>query len=129
MKQLRMVEEVLVADGLGTIDISITEASQSVIDASASPQMQEDAAVGRAIREWFDRIKGRYLVSSKLEISVHRYDSQDIPEAHWYITARVNSGYNHVEEWIDTNGIDTPDCPELPDALRAAGLLPPKCDA
>lgn len=90
-------------------------------------QRDEDAAVGKAIREWFDRIKGRYLVSSKLEISVHRYDSQGIDEAHWYITARVNSGYDYIEDgWIDTNGKDTPDCPELIDALRAAGLLPVK---
>ena len=98
-------------------------AAQSEIDAAATEQIRLDAEVGRAIREYFARIEGRYLVSAKMEISVHRYDSQGIAEAHWNIHACVTIGYEHREEELMTDGRLSQDNPELRDALIAAGLL------
>lgn len=84
--------------------------------------MAEDVKVGRAIREYFSQIEGRYLTSAKMEISVHRYDLEERPEAHWNIDARVEGKERDIED-ILTGARDMPDNPTLPDALRAAGLL------
>ena len=85
----------------------------------------EDAAVGRAIRKWFAKLSG-WGVSAKLELSLYRYDllseprgiREDHLEPHWWIYG------NSEGDRVSNDGQDMPDCPTLPDALRAAGLLP-----
>jgi hypothetical protein len=105
----------------------VTKLRAQVAAANARAERAEaDAEVGRAIKEYFARIEGRYLVSAKMEISVHRYDMSGLPEAHWNIQAAVTSGYNHIEDGgIWTDGKDKPDNPELRDALISAGLIMP----
>jgi hypothetical protein len=101
------------------------EQAQRERDALLTAAKEEDAAAGQAIRGYFAKIEGRYLTSAKMEITVHRYDLEGRPEAHWNIHARIESKERDVDD-ICTDGRDQPDNPTLSDAFQSAGLLEAK---
>jgi hypothetical protein len=92
-------------------------------------QMDEDAQIGRALREYFAKLAG-WGVMAELKISLVRYDllsepagtREDHLEPHWWIYARMG------DEFISNDGKDKPDCLTLLEAMDSAGLIPIDAD-